>query len=295
MKTIKLFFEDMWGYDQFQFNPNDNYFVNLFKLNYNVVIDPNPDILIFSVFGLNNRKYNCKKIFFCGENTGHHFRDPRNEPCDASLSQFDEADKNIYFPLWSLFVNWFHDIQPRPLPSNPTFHCNVDDIILSTQTEKNKFCAFINNNPIDDRLKLFELLNSYKKVDSYGGLHNNVGGPLRGSEEAKINIIKDYKFTIAFENSYHPGYNTEKIIQPLSVNSIPLYKGGEKIKEFFNMDKIIYANNFSSLEEMADYIIQLDNNDNEYYRKINLTGINDKFFYFMPSNILAKISNLLNL
>ena len=295
MKTIKLFFEDMWGYDNFQFNPYDNYFVNLFKLSYNVVIDPNPDILIYSVFGFNNRNYNCKKIFFCGENTGHHFRDPKTEPCTVSLSQFDEIDKNVYFPLWALFVNWFHETQPRLLPSNPTFHCNISDLLNPGDIKKSKFCAFINNNPIEDRLKIFELLSKYKPVDSYGGLHNNVGGALRGSEEAKINVIKDYKFTIAFENSYHPGYNTEKIIQPLSVNTIPLYKGGERVKEFFNMNKIIYANDFSTLEKMAEYIIELDKNEDEFNKILKQSGIKDNFFNLMPSIILAKISILLNL
>lgn len=295
MKTLKLYFEDMWGYDQFQFNPHDNYFTNLFKLNFNVVIDPNPDILIFSVFGLNNRRYNCKKIFFCGENTGHNFRDPITEPCNASLSQFEEKDKNIYFPLWGLFVNWFHQEQPKPLPSNPTFHCDVGNIINPGRVDKNKFCAFINNNPIEDRLRMFELLSKYKKVDSYGGLHNNVGGPIRGSEQAKMLVLKDYKFTIAFENSYHPGYNTEKIIQPLAVNTIPLYKGGERVLEFFNKNKIIFANNFSSLEEMSDYVIDLDKDEERFYKLTELSGVTDKFFNFMSSNILAKLCCLLGL
>lgn len=295
MNTLKLYFEDMWGYDQFQFNPHDNYFTNLFKLNYNVVIDSNPDVLIFSVFGFNNRKYNCKKIFFCGENTGHHFRDPLTEPCDVSLSQFDENNKNIYFPLWALFVNWFCQDQPRPLPSNPTFHCEVTDIINPGKIDKNKFCAFINNNPIEDRIKIFELLNKYKTVDSYGGLHNNVGGPIRGSEQAKILVLKDYKFTIAFENSYHHGYNTEKIIQPLSLNTIPLYKGGERVKEFFNTNKIINASDFNSLEEMAEYIIELDKNEDRYNKMTELVGITDKFFNLMPTNILTKLCCFLNL
>lgn len=295
MKTLKVFFEDMWGYDQYQFNPYDNYFVNLLRYNFNVIIDPNPDLLIFSVFGFNNRKYNCKKLFFCGENIGHHFRDPYTEPCDVSLSQFEEKEKNIYFPLWGIFVNWFHQEQPRPLPSNPTYSCSVEDIINPGKIEKTKFCAFINNNPIEDRLLMFELLNRYKRVDSFGGLNNNVGGAIRGSEQAKINVLKDYKFTIAFENSYHPGYNTEKIIQPLSVNTIPLYNGGEKIRDYFNTNKTIYAKDFKSLEEMSDYIIELDKSDINFYIKTEMSGIRDKFFDFMPSTILSKIIEKTNL
>ena len=70
MNTLKIYFEDMWGYDTYQFNLHDNYFVNLFKQNYNVVIDPNPDILIYSVFGSNNRVVPFQDAMPIGSNEG---------------------------------------------------------------------------------------------------------------------------------------------------------------------------------------------------------------------------------
>ena len=295
MNTLKIYFEDMWGYDTYQFNPHDNYFVNLFKQDYNVVIDSNPDILIYSVFGSNNRRYNCKKIFFCGENIGHNFKHPKDEQCDVSLSQFADDGKNIYFPLWCIFVNWFNEQQPRPLPSNPTFHTNIQDLTSPPLYPKTKFCAFINNNPIKNRMKIFELLSKYKKVDSYGNLFNNVGTVLRGSEQAKIDILKDYRFTIAFENSYHSGYNTEKIIQPLSVNCIPLYWGGEQVKDYFNMSKIVFADNFTSLEHMAEVVINMDKDSTVYDYTQTLPGIQDTFFNFAPEKILSRLKTALHL
>jgi len=287
MKQLKIYFEDMWGYDQFQFNPQDNYFINLFKQEYEVVVDPDPDILIYSVFGYNNKKYNCKKVFVCGENIGNNFKHPHLESCDASLSQFDEQGTNIYYPLWCIFTNWFNETQPRPLPSNPTFLTDIDDLAKPKLYKKTKFCAFINNNPIENRIKMFETLSTYKKVDSYGQLFNNVGGALRGSEQAKIDMLKDYKFTIAFENSFHPGYNTEKIIQPLSVNCLPIYWGGPKIKQYFNMDKIIYADNFANYEQLLRFIVELDNNDELFDHMQKMTSIQDAFYSFTPDKILA--------
>ena len=38
-------------------------------------------------------------------------------------------------------------------------------------------------------------------------------------------LFKKYKFNICFENSSTPGYVTEKIIQSMYVNSIPIYWG----------------------------------------------------------------------
>ena len=59
----------MWGHGEYQFNPSDNYFTDLLSLRYIVVIDPvNPDVLIYSCFGLDHLNYSCYKIFFTGEN-----------------------------------------------------------------------------------------------------------------------------------------------------------------------------------------------------------------------------------
>ncbi|NBW58600.1 hypothetical protein EBR43_12665 [bacterium] len=142
---------------------------------------------------------------------------------------------------------------------------------------------------------MYELLSSYKKVDSYGNLFNNVGAALRGSEQAKINVLKDYKFTIAFENSYHPGYNTEKIIQPLSVNCIPLYWGGDSIRHYFNMDKIIYANDYAALESVLDKVVELDTNDSLYEKMAKMSSVQPAFYDFKPEKILEKIKNKLQI
>ena len=45
----------------------------------------------------------------------------------------------------------------------------------------------------------------------------------------KMDFIKDYKFVISFENSSNPGYTTEKLIEPMLVNSIPIYWGNTEV------------------------------------------------------------------
>lgn len=287
--TLKINFTDMWGYDNFIFNPRDNYFTDLLSLKYDVVIDDNPDVLFYSVFGNSNRNYNCKKVYFCGENTGNNFKHPSTQIFDASLTHFEESDTNYYLPLWIIFVNWFNKSQPRPLPSNPTYSVPLKSLYACREPRlRTNFCCFINNNPINDRIELFNNLNSYKRVDSYGQLFNNVGQPLRGSEEAKLNVITQYKFTIAFENSYHDGYNTEKIIQPLATNCIPIYSGGSRVKEFFNPNSFIYANDFKSINELAEYVKYVDQNDDLYLKYIKSSPFIDNKIpnLFEPETIL---------
>jgi hypothetical protein len=74
---------------------------------------------------------------------------------------------------------------------------------------KTRFCAFIvsSHNPRKNRnrLKFFERLSRYQRVDSAGRFNNNLGGPIPGGSAGKIAFLRDYKFNIAFENSSLPG------------------------------------------------------------------------------------------
>lgn len=298
--TLKILFTDMWGYDQYTFNSHDNYFFDLLSTKFNVVVDNNPDLLIFSCFGDSNKNYNCKKIYFCGENIGPNFKHPSQVQADITLTHFENSNTNYYFPLWVLFVDWFDKDQPRPLPSNPTYSIPIDKLCEQSQEKINidlNFCCFINNNPVPDRIELFNKLNDYKRVDSYGNLYNNMGSNLRGSEYDKINTLKNYKFTIAYENSYHHGYNTEKIIQPLSVKCIPIYSGGAQFKEYINKDSIIYANEYNNVNDLVEYIIKVDQNETLYSNIISQYNFIDNKppECFKPEIILNWICNKLHI
>jgi len=260
-KDLKLGFSDMWGYNQYTFNQKQNYFTHLLSLRYNVIIDnDNPELLIFSCFGKDHLNYNCKKLFFCGENTREdpprRVIRPSAEYCNAALSQFPDTDLNRYFPLWCLFINWFCHQMPYDLPSNPTFLTSIKSLSVinrSVSRLPKNFCVFLNNNPVEDRVELFKSLSTIGKVDSYGKLLNNTGHVLRGSEKEKIELLKEYRLTIAFENSYEPGYNTEKIIHPYSANSVAIYSGGLD-RSIFNSKSLFYKDDYSSIGEMVEHI-----------------------------------------
>lgn len=293
MSKIKLGFSDMWGYEQYQFNPYNNYFTDLFSQKYEVEISDNPDVLIYSVFGNDFERYSCKKIFFNGENNNQGALINHYNAADIVLSHLDENDKNILLPLWVLFVNWFGKPQPLSLPSNPTYLVSLQSIQADRERfiGKRKFCAFINNNPIPDRIELFNELRLIDQVDSYGSIFNNVGKALRGSEKDKVKTLRDYKFTIAFENSYHSGYNTEKIIHPFAAGCVPIYKGGERVFDYFNEGSFLYcARNESSTEfvnRVFDILV-----DEDKWAKMVLSPplkINRIMEDFAPQTVFEKI------
>ncbi len=308
-QRLKIAFSDMWGFVDhtprgalsYEFNPDDNYFTDLLKMHFDVTIDHlNPDLLIYSCFGANYKHYKCKKIFFSGENLsfgkGHI---PHYDDADVTLSHYSEDNKEVFVPLWVIFVNWFKKTQPRPLPSNPTYCVDLDLIQNNRERFLNarKFCCFLNNNEISDRIELFQALDPRERVDSYGKLLNNVGGALRGTQQDKVKLLENYKFVISFENSYHYGYNTEKIIEPFEVGCIPLYKGGERVKEYFNTDSFLYMNDFASLEDYVDKILEINNNPELYGQMVLSDPLRmDKIEQDLaPQAILNKTLEKLNL
>ena len=141
MKKLKIWFSDMWGYENYQFDTKNNYFSSLLSLRYKVKLDStNPDLLIYSCFGEKHKTFDCKKIFFTGENsvppgvTRQIY--PCYEDCDYSLSFFPDSSKNKYFPLWVIFINWFGEDNPKALPSNPTYLVEPEFLIASKERNK---------------------------------------------------------------------------------------------------------------------------------------------------------------
>lgn len=120
----------------------------------------------------------------------------------------------------------------------------------------------VSNANAKERIEFFKLLSKYKQVDSGGRFLNNVGGPVAD----KRRFIQDYKFVLSFENSTHPGYTTEKLIEPMLVNSIPLYWGNEQVGRDFNTNSFVHVNQFFSFDEAIERIIELDNDEEQYMK-----------------------------
>ena len=240
-KKIKINFVDFWG----GFNPYDNYFFNLLKDDFDIEISNNPDYLFYSLFGYNHKNFNCIKIFYTGENVA-----PDLNYCNYSFS-FDYMDdeRNYRLPHYLLYDGYYDLVNKK-----------IDNSFVNR-----KFCNFLVNNPnCNERNSFFLKLSKYKKVDSGGRLYNNLGYEVNGKRPFQT----QYKFTIAYENNaYRPqwvGYTTEKVMEPMTVNSIPIYWGNPKIDLEFNTKSFISYYDFKSEDEMIDYIIELDKNDDKY-------------------------------
>ena len=268
---LTINFVDFWP----NFDRGNNYFWSLLSKHYQLELADEPDVLFFSVFGEAHKNFNCLKIFYTGE-----CYTPKFSNAHLSISFSRSLDpRNYRFPLYPLFF----DI--RKLLNKP----DPETIFKS----KHKFCCFVvSNKNCKIRNDFFHLLSKYKKVDSGGRYLNNVGG----SVPDKLAFIQDYKFVIAFENKSSPGYITEKIIEPMRVQSVPIYWGDWEVGKDFNANSFVNIHDFSSLKEAVKYIIKLDNDDDAYKKMLAEPWlINNKVNEdFLEDSLLKKLVSVID-
>jgi len=262
MDKIKIQFEDFWHSNDLE-EIVDNPIYKILSKRYELVLSDNPDFLVYSCFGNNYLKYNCIRIFYTGENVRPNF-----DECDYAFSfDYPVTKRNYRLPLYKLYPE-FDDIRGGGVDT---------EAVLS---ENRKFCNFVySNDKAKERIDFFTKLNNRKHVDSGGRVLNNIGRCV----ENKVDFLRQYKFTIAFENTSYPGYTTEKIMQPFVANSIPIYWGDPLVSQDFNSKAFINCHDYGSFDEVIDRVIEIDGND-ELYKEY----LSEPVF---PENIESKCVN----
>jgi hypothetical protein len=238
--AIRLGFAGFWD----SFDPADNYFTRLLGRRYAVTVCDTPDFLIHSCIGRgrhDHRRFDCVRIFYTGENV----------PADwlstdwAFTFEHDPHPRHFRLPHWPFYVD------PRALVKPPV----VDvDRILATKT---RFCGFVVSNPLCRlRNEFFRRLSRYKPVDSGGRVMNTLGHRVADKQA----FLAECRFTIAFENESHPGYTTEKIVEPMLANSIPIYWGDPLVGRDFDTRSFLSAHDSHSLDDLVERVIEVDRN-----------------------------------
>jgi GR25 family glycosyltransferase involved in LPS biosynthesis len=245
--------------------------------------EENVDILIFGPFGKRWETVNKKvpKIHFTGENT-----DPVEREDVVLNLGFRHTDMNngkyIRLPLWMLEINWFNaDAEriknPKPLPIDRCCRVFPEEI-----SRKSKFCAFVVTNPCQPmRNQAFQWLNTYKSVDSAGRLFNTMGDGLfaglggGGGELKKHEFLKDYKFSLAYENAQAPGYTTEKWLHAKAAGCIPIYWGDPKLERDFDIDGCIDAREAKTSGELIRLVKEVDTNSSLWLKKLSKPALDE--------------------
>lgn len=127
--------------------------------------------------------------------------------------------------------------------------------------------AFISNcGARNFRLQALEMLEKLQvKIDSYGSCHRNKDGNVN-----KVETLKRYKFSLAFENSNEEDYVTEKFFQSLVAGTIPVVVGAPNIQDFAPAPgSILHIKELSDATSVANTMKYLASNPEAFNKSIS--------------------------
>ena len=152
-----------------------------------------------------------KRIWYTGENLR-----PPQSLFDGTIG-FDRTDPkayNLYFPFIYLGIDWFTKEKPTEVTVSP------ESLTLRRKVRKKQLsraCSFATN-LAPDRQRLVNITRQVFEVDQYGKSVNRF-------VESKNQVAEKYLFQICNENSFYPGYVTEKLLDAWKTGNIAIWSG----------------------------------------------------------------------
>ena len=162
------------------------------------------------------------------------------------------------------------------LSGNARLHIHYPHLYASLQERRqqfdgaagahDKFCAFMYSAECAHRNKIFDELDAVQPVDALGAQRNKSGqtaftravySETETYNDIAVRAYLDYKFVLAIENSWVPGYFTEKLINPILAGAVPVYWGHPSAFDFINKARVIYIPDFPSVAALGAHLLAM--------------------------------------
>lgn len=136
---------------------------------------------------------------------------------------------------------------------------------------KKDVCVIISNPRGKERTDFLNELEKHFKVYYAGMYKNNIGGALKPQYNASLyhTFVSKFKFIISMENSREDTYITEKLINGLLSNIIPVYWGSEKVHDYINKERFLNLKDINNTNEIIEKMKFLKNNPYEWLKMAN--------------------------
>ena len=246
MPCIRLAFCDLAG----DWDLRDNYFTRAlrrggYEIEFCAGPEDRPDFVLCGTFGHDFLRYDCCRIQYSGEDS---WPDLNLYDYAMGFPLLDYGGRYLRLPLYAMRDTWPLALQKHTLPA-------------ADFAARQKFCNFVVSNDFSpERNAFFAALSAHRQVDSGGQYANNMGGPVAD----KLAFQRQYKFSIAYENSRDPGYCTEKIGDAFAAGTVPIYWGDPEIKAEFNPAAFVAADDYPDNAALLARLDELDKNDEEF-------------------------------
>ncbi|XP_043849607.1 LOW QUALITY PROTEIN: alpha-(1,3)-fucosyltransferase 4-like [Dromiciops gliroides] len=189
-----------------------------------------------------------------------NFESPTNTPrlgsFDGSLFNWTlsyRADSDIFVPYGYLY--------PRSSPGDQPSG------LIPSLARKEGLVAWVVSHWVEGqaRVQYYYELRQYVEVDVYG--NGGPGQPL--PDVGLLQTVSRYKFYLAFENSQHLDYITEKLWRnAFLAGAVPVVLGPSRAnyERFVPRKAFIHVDDFPNAAALATHLRFLDRNQNEYRR-----------------------------
>lgn len=179
------------------------------------------------------------------------------KPNTFNWTMLYRREATVYTPFTSFFKMTPEELKTSKKPK-------VTEMFLR---QKTKFAATMVSNCYDQakRYKIIRELQRYVEVDYFGSCTGRMlcphGVPTTACGEK---YLKEYKFYLAFENSFCRDYVSEKYWNALSRHQIPVIAAPKYNLEMLPPNSYLNVFDFPSIKALADRMIEIGNNQTLY-------------------------------
>jgi len=89
----------------------------------------------------------------------------------------------------------------------------------------------------------------------------------RGNVPSKREVMRQYKFSVCYENASYPGWLTEKMLDAMFAGSVPIYQGDPEVAKAIPTAAFIDKRNFPDYETLYRYLKGMSDTEYEAYRQ----------------------------
>ena len=191
---------------------------------------------------------------------------------------------DLYLPFYALFCLFAEkDLHSLCASSLETGRTSLKD------WKSRDFCfyAYSNYNStrfqgVSKRRKFYQIFTKMcpGRIHNYGGDGVDVvfekPKNQKGSFPNNDQLMKRFKFVIAFENEELDGWISEKMVNPLFAGAIPIYMGAPDVSKQFNPDCFINVSNYLSFEDCIEDIIKIEQDTERLQKMLSTAPINSE-------------------
>jgi hypothetical protein len=139
----------------------------------------------------------------------------------------------------------------------PIGGCWIEEKDWTIHTKTKLVCSISSFKTITEGHRMrHEVTKKFPIVDTYGNGYIAI--------DKKIDVLKNYMFSVVIENEKRDYLFTEKLIDCFLTGTIPIYRGCPSISKFFDIDGFFI---FDTIEELE--IILNSINEDVYYKKMD--------------------------